>query len=768
MTNEYEDAFHRADAETAVHYLHQEIQDLELKDGSEDSKVNMRWIWELLQNAHDARSGQTVIVAVEYSLETKELVFLHDGRGFKPDEIVRLIKAGTTKDKTDIGTHGEFGRGFLTTHLLSPKVKVYGALEENQWFNFTLERNNETKDTLLASLERAQKEFMRPFSCDKPLLIPDNFTTRFMFPIVGDGPKAAVQSGIEMLEQCAPYVVIFNKEFPRINIKRQHKTQYFKVSGHPTSVASGIQKIMVVEGTNGNDSEMQYLLAQGEQETSVAVPMQSKGDNLMCVSIEKNIPRLFWALPLVDTDSFSFSAVINNPNFSSGSDRDDVTLDGNKELNRKNRDFIEEACTLLIDLIRFASSKRWFHVHQWAEIPFVDHLAIQTQSELKKCLKKFIEQISLTDVVLTQFDETIAPKDAHFPLAKNDESVKKLWNLLNDLREYREKLPRCDEAIGWREVIKSWAKVNECEVSDLPNVGVIDGRELASYIEKCSDLETLQNLLQEGVCAVKWLDRFYGFLKEVGLFKDVIHEFSFIPNQVGEFNYLEKLHSDKDIDKDLKEIEDFLDIEPSIKQSLRHTLLNSLEDEVGAGPWNDKSVVDTLISELKGQADYNPDDDFRMASTRLFAWIVRKEEYSLLQGFPVFAEEVNSDEPSLIRLLHDERPLAPILSWADDLQEYFELFPQRHILANAFFDAVDGENVWQMLETKGFIRTDVIIRDCREVSSDMFKLGVPLEGEHESEKKFAVTDIAFLTTKDIGIIDRVRQSRHLARKFWRF
>ena len=73
-----------------------------------------------------------------------------------------------------------------------------------------------------------------------------------------------------------------------------------------------------------------------------------------------------------------------------------------------------------------------------------------------------------------------------------------------------------------------------------------------------------------------------------------------------------------------------------------------------------------------------------------------------------------------------------------------------------------------MLETAGFVRTDVIIRDCREISSDMLKLNAPLEGEHESEEEFAVTDIAFLTTKDIGIIDRVRQSRPLAHKFWRF
>lgn len=773
MTNEhnkteYNKAFQEADTEIAGHYLYQEIQDLKKKNGSEDSKVSMRWIWELLQNAHDARSGNTVTVAVEYSQETKELIFLHDGRSFKPDEIVRLIKAGTTKDKVDEGTHGEFGRGFLTTHLLSPKVEVHGRLEDDQWFNFTLDRNDESREVLSKSLKQAQKGFMHSFSTDKPVLIPAQFTTRFMFSIVGDNSKEAVKSGIKMLRKCTPYIAIFNKEFSCINIKTLNKTRYFKVFGDPTSVASEIQQITVIENTDENVSEKQYLLAQSEQETSVAVPIQLKDGNLMCASIEKDTPRLFWALPLVDTDSFSFPAVVNNPHFSSGSDRDNVTLDGHEASNSKNREFIEEACTLLIGLIQFASSKRWVHVHQWAKIPFVKHLRIQKRPELKKCLKKFIEQISLTHAVVTQFDDVIAPKDACFPLAENDESVKKLWSLLNDLREYREKLPRPDEAIGWRKAINSWAKVNECEVSNLPDVGVIHGRMLASYIEKCCDLETLQSSLQEGVCAVKWLDRFYEFLKDVELFNDVIHKFRFIPNQRGEFHYLTELHSDKDIDEELKEIGDFFDIEPSIKQSLRHTLLKSLETEVGAGPWDDKSVLDTLIDELKWEAEYNLDDNFRMASTRLFAWIVRKEEYSRLRGFPTFAEAANSDNPSIIYLSEDECPLAPVQSWPNDLQTYADLFPSRHILAHAFFEAVGEENVWPMLETEGFVRMDVIIRDHREVSSDMFKLRGPLEGEHESEKKIAVTDIAFLRTKDIGIIDRVRKSRDLACKFWRF
>ena len=70
-----------------------------------------------MQNAHDARGVDGITAEVRYNTKAGELVFLHNGRGFKANEIVHLIKAGTTKDEDDQETHGKFGRGFLTTHL---------------------------------------------------------------------------------------------------------------------------------------------------------------------------------------------------------------------------------------------------------------------------------------------------------------------------------------------------------------------------------------------------------------------------------------------------------------------------------------------------------------------------------------------------------------------------------------------------------------------------------------------------------------------------
>ena len=134
----------------------------------------------------------------------------------------------------------------------------------------------------------------------------------------------------------------------------------------------------------------------------------------------------------------------------------------------------------------------------------------------------------------------------------------------------------------------------------------------------------------------------------------------------------------------------------------------------------------------------------------------------------MFAEDGNSDIISLGRApLDDNQLLVPVQAWAEDLQPYSELFPQRRILDNTFFEKAPDSDVWQTLDQENFLRKDVII--TKEVHHESFLPARPLtEEDHKTVKKVTVTNVAFLTTDDIGIIDRVRQSQRLARRFWRF
>jgi hypothetical protein len=89
----------------------------------------IRWVWELLQNASDAAPPVDNHLIAEVKYRPGKLIFSHNGRSFKASEVAHLIASGSTKYEDDEAI-GEFGSGFLTTHLLSLEIEVLGQLDD--------------------------------------------------------------------------------------------------------------------------------------------------------------------------------------------------------------------------------------------------------------------------------------------------------------------------------------------------------------------------------------------------------------------------------------------------------------------------------------------------------------------------------------------------------------------------------------------------------------------------------------------------------------
>ena len=724
-----------------------------------------RWIWELLQNARDVSTDTDNHLIAEVKYSGEELVFLHNGRGFTVDEIAHLIFYGSTKIE-DERAIGQYGSGFLTTHLLSWEIDVSGQLVENgNWFNFRLARKPESVKALQESMDHAWEAFKDSVKESRPESLPDSFTTQFVYPIREQEAEQAVESGLETLKQCAPYVVISNPQFSRINIDFPGEKMCFEAKRHESDL-SNVQQITVTEDTNGNSKDRQYLMAKGDMETSVTVPLESKDGGLVCQSVEK-IPRLFLGFPLVGTEAFSFPAVINSFNFTPTESRNGVYLGKNDDPeNNTNQAVVEEACTLLDRLLQHSASAAWHHTHRLVEIPMIQGNDWVDAEWLRKCVRsKLMATIYETPVVLNETGNAISMREAMLPVAESDEGVEALWDLLEVWKEYPEKLPRRVEAIGWCKTIKNWANILGDETTVF-RAG-IDGSQLASQmVEKTKNsqgwgnLTNLQELLRADVSGVEWLNQLYGFLRD-NEFNDVIQTLRFIPDQEGWFHPLPQLYRDLGIDDVLKEIAQLL--EWRIRLELRDLRLPSLEEEDGPGYMESDEVVSTLLGKLANRANENPDDAFKEASVSLFAWIVSQEKYSHLSNFPVFAV----DGKSVLELSSaDNRtpPLAPVRSWSKDLQPFADLFPPERILDDAFFQKVSDQEVWKRLNDLGIIRTDVVI--SRE-TTNLNVLSLELQGSneaHEATVPFSVTDFV---EREL-IMDRVRNSTDRGRLFWQF
>ena len=724
-----------------------------------------RWIWELLQNARDVspNTDDHLIAEVKYSGE--ELVFLHNGRGFTVDEIAHLIFYGSTKIE-DERSIGQYGSGFLTTHLLSWEIDVSGQLENGNWFNFCLARKPESVKALQASMDQAWEAFKGSEQESRPESLPASFTTQFIYPIKGKEAEQAVEAGIGTLKQCAPYVVISNPQFSRINIDFPGEKMCFEAK-RPESDPSSVQQITVTEDMNGNSKDRQYLLAKSDdKETSVTVPLESTDDGLVCQSVG-DIPRLFLGFPLVGTEAFSFPAVINSFKFTPTESRNGVYLGKNDDSeNNTNQAVIGEACTLLARLLQHAASAAWHHTYRWVEIPEIQGNDWLDAEWLKECIiNEFMPAIDATSIVLNEAGDAILWKEAILPMAESDEWVEVLWDLLEVWKEYPDKLPRRVEAAGWCKTIENWASIFGNETSAFQ--AGIDGSQLASQmVEKTKNsqgwgnLANLQELLRADVSGVEWLNQLYRFLRDNG-FNDVIRTLHFIPDQEGWFHSLSQLYRDPGIDDVLKEVAGLL--EWRIQIELRDLRLPSLDQEDGPGYMESDEVVNKLLGKLTNRANENPDDAFKKASVSLFAWIVGQEAYSGLSNFPVFAVDGKSifELPSA----YNRTPrLAPIRSWHENLQLFADLFPPECILDDAFFQKVPDYEVWEHLNDLGIVRTGVIIS---HETVNLKTLSLELQGDneaHEATAPFSVTDFV----ERESVMERVRNSTERGRLFWQF
>ena len=250
---------------------------------SNRARMQRRWIWELLQNARDAAADDDTHLVASVELGNGELVFQHNGRGFTMEEVAHLIYHGSTKLE-DEKTIGQYGSGFLTTHLLSPDIDVSGQLDDGRPFNFRLKREIGSAKALSDSMDRAWDEFDASTES-----VADSFTTRFRYPVEEESVDAVVE-GIETLKQCAPFVVVFNRQFRRINIKVPEETITFEVVER-VPIEEGLQTVTVGVSDNGFLRKREYLLAEGAL-ASVAIPMMSTDNGATCLPLG-GIPRLF-------------------------------------------------------------------------------------------------------------------------------------------------------------------------------------------------------------------------------------------------------------------------------------------------------------------------------------------------------------------------------------------------------------------------------------------------------------------------------------------
>ncbi len=615
------------------------------------SNKKRRWIWELIQNAKD-RKHSFGGVSIQIEIDSTHLRFRHNGEPFNLKSLTGLVHQVSSKygeDKTDEIT-GAFGTGFITTHMISKIIEVDGLfdLENGSYkkFSLTLDREANSIDDLILKVERLleKKDELKdsrlypPIAAGEVSMTENDFHTTFSYP--HEYSLGYVYDGVEDLLKCASYALLFNKQIKRIEIIDKLKNESVNILRGEEKPKAGYSLFSTI--INGQEQWLLYTIAE-EQTIILAVPVELNNDSLTIKSLEPSTPILFKEFPLIGTESFGYSFVINCKDFYPTEQRDGLRL--HEDVGKSDPEVIKNRATLIQARIQAEQVIKSFAESTLAYKNL--HLLIKSetdtttqQEDVRDWLKDnlqtpFRKNVLSLPIVLTSAGYQPL-SDCVFPIYELDSQLaKSFYDLACKLLP--DKVPVESDFMSWYEIIKSdstnWGKKLDFGLTDL-----------LAHVQNLSGYDALTSS-QQGSDWKKWLNQLYEFIGDANQ-THLYADYSIVPNQEKRFIKAEEARKDESIPEVVKNLAD------EFKKYYRKVLIlegiKCPQVTLGLTVKEISNQLNPELSQLKPEA---LTENQISALATINTWSQNDKEKSririiraLSDMFPVLAKETQMDE----------------------------------------------------------------------------------------------------------------------------
>ena len=721
----------------------------------ERKEYEKRWFWELLQNAKDSvLESEKVNIKIE--IKEKEIAFSHSGNPFELDEILSLIIQGSSKTDDDSKT-GRFGTGFMTTYLLSKKVKITGQLtNEDGYFDFWLNRDAQDVKEFYRLQTKSNEDFIS--SIQENLYTNDSeFKTRFVYNLDEKG-EITSQKGLQSLSELIPFTQLFNNQIGSITVDDTGEiTTYEKEKIKEYELSGNKIEEWELKSTNSKNNFKAYIIR--DNEFDVVLVTEVEGDAEKLIKIDNKYPRLFFTFPLIGTEEFGIPFIINSTSFDPKIERDGVYLNSNEDSSNeisKNKKLItrslEVAISIFPEIIKKNSIKDVFNIfdfsiskdYNWIDNIWLNNLKNQQISRLNEigCLfygekhKKFSE--------------------LHIPYSHNKEIIEDLWKLLDDSNSYNP-ISRY-EIDNWISVAKNYAKLREIDVFEIENI--IGSKLLIKYISNKSGLDVLEEDLK--IDNYEWLNNLYMLIyKDLEVFP--LNK-KILLNQDNSFIEAEKLRWDLIKDDELVTVSKKLGL--NFHQKLISNSVHKFEI-TGVDSYKKEYAVEDLKNKINS---LNPDDyssvEISKANACFIKWLIANEKKDVIKDLKIISLEKSSESSNVVSQFFPSGKqllLAPKNFFKNNYPLYSEIIRERdcmHPIYNEILESADFE--W--LARFGFIHNSPLVKRKEKIDSRIIELLIQnpddlayiKDGEgkiiHDIELEYS--DFAYLTSSENHIYDR--------------
>lgn len=330
---------------------------------NEPSKSRKRWVWELLQNAKDVPNAFGR-VKVQVALDSNGLSFSHNGDPFTPENITGLIQQVSTKDAAgeDPEQTGKFGTGFISTHLLSEKVRVAGITIRPggiaKRFSIELDRSGRDSNELMPHIENAIERVMGIDDDPAFSTVVDYETdrssgdldTELIYSFRNKAALDIARAGLDDLRNTLPFTLANVPKIEEVmvidetrNIEVSYTCSIVKEEGNVREISVSMQ--------DGDEEDTKYIVCWDADGITLMVEVEDLEEYALVSNFGAH-PTLYRQFPLIGSEKFHFPFMVNGKEFFPTEERDGLHLNSEEDADcLANREIIASA---MDEAVKFA------------------------------------------------------------------------------------------------------------------------------------------------------------------------------------------------------------------------------------------------------------------------------------------------------------------------------------------------------------------------------------------------------------------------------
>lgn len=444
-----------------------------------DPRSGERAIWELFQNARDLARTDTngdKTAHIKITLTSSEFIFAHQGQPFDHDSLTSLVMQVSSRGKENDDTVGQYGTGFLTTHVFGRKLYVSGSLDMGKYTagtyadinRFVIDR---TYDNITEFVDKVAHQLLAVNDfADAPKINSCRQWTELCYELssmegASEKAAAAITSSIDMI----PYVMTVNKPISDVIIENTLTNENYQFEKIPLPDEEGLKVMLVSIKYNGTCEERKiYYLESEDGEDMAILPLETpfKTKSL------SGIAKLFVFFPLLGTEDFGMDAVFHSKKFIPVEERDGLHLPVS---NANVRVKYEQNVRVLNSLTAMVHRYYCEHAETISDWVNVTGLSFDCEHHKEDVTKEFFQNFKQT---WSDFYQTLPIVDLDgnrvcvnksnvrffsqeiLSDIENEDVEGKFFTALYDAADHANQMVSRDEIICWSKVVASWDKVH--------------------------------------------------------------------------------------------------------------------------------------------------------------------------------------------------------------------------------------------------------------------------------------------------------------------